>query len=134
MLQRTPALKRKYNSVSVLERQKMLESFKVDGCDIHKASVKFIDPDMEVECVGVGMSSSTPEEGITGDFIYITSPQDAKVQDVKGKVCLVHTKLVNHKLYKTLVEKEAAALILCCGSVYEENITGLQFCEVENGC
>ena len=30
MLQRTPALKRKYNSVSVLERQKMLESFKVD--------------------------------------------------------------------------------------------------------
>lgn len=99
----------------------VIESFKVDGCDIKKATVKFIEPDLEVECVGVGMSSSTPEEGITGEFTYITSAQDALIQDVKGKVCLVHSKLVNPKIYKTLVEKEAAALVLCCGSVYEEN-------------
>ena len=99
----------------------VIESFKVDGCKIHQASVKFLEPDMEVECVGVGMSSSTLEEGIIGEFTYITSAQDAIVQDVKGKVCLIHSKLVNPKIYKTLVEKEASALILCCGSVYEEN-------------
>ena len=52
----------------------IIESFKVDGCKIHQASVKFLNPDMEVECVGVGMSSSTPAEGITGEFTYITSP------------------------------------------------------------
>lgn len=97
-----------------------IESFKVDGCDIKKASLKFKNPDMEVECCGVGMSSSTPEEGISGEFVYITSLADAEIQNVEGKVCLVHTKLVAHNLYKKLVEKKAAALILCCGSVYDD--------------
>ena len=50
-----------------------LESFKVDGCNIKKAYLKFIDPDLEVECEGVGMSSSTPEEGVVGDFLYVDS-------------------------------------------------------------
>lgn len=98
-----------------------IESFKVDGYKVHEAKLRFLDPDLEIECCGVGMSSSTPKEGICSEFVYITSNQDATLQNVKGKVCLVHTKLINHKLYKTLVEKEAAALILCCGSVYEEN-------------
>lgn len=98
----------------------VLESFKVDGCDIKKASLKFLNPDMEVECVGVGMSSSTPEEGITGEFVYITSLADAEIQEVEGKVCLLHSKLINHQLYKKLVEKKAAALVLCCGNVYDD--------------
>ena len=50
-----------------------IESFKVDGCKIHKAEVKFLEPDMEIECCGVGMSSSTPVEGICSDFIYYIS-------------------------------------------------------------
>ena len=98
-----------------------LESFKVDGCDIKKAYVKFLDPDMEVECAGVGMSSSTPEEGITGEFVYVDSLADAEIKDLEGKVCLIHTKLVNPKLYKKLVEKKVAALVLCCGNVYDDN-------------
>lgn len=98
-----------------------LESFKVDGCDIKKAELKFIDVDLEVECAGVGMSSSTPEEGLTAEFTYITSQADAEIQDVEGKICLVHSKLVNHKLYKTLLEKKAVGLVLCTGSVYDDN-------------
>lgn len=98
-----------------------LESFKVDGCNIKKAELKFLDPDMEIECEGVGMSSQTPEEGLCGEFAYITSVTDAELQDVEGKICLVHSKLVNTKLYKKLVDKKAIALILCTGSVYEEN-------------
>ena len=35
---------------------------------------------------------------------------------------MVHTKLVNPKLYKTLIEKGAIGLVLCCGSVYEKAI------------
>lgn len=98
-----------------------LESFKVDGCNIKKAYLKFIEPEFEIECAGVGMSSSTSEEGIVADFAYITSQSDAEIQDVEGKICMVHTKLVNTKLYKTLVDKKASALILCTGSVYDEN-------------
>ncbi len=96
----------------------VLEPFKVDGYEIKKASLRFSDPELEVECCGVGMSGSTPESGVDGEFIYITCLQDAEIQDVRGKVCLVHMKLVNYKLYKKLWEKQAKALILCCGSVY----------------
>ena len=99
----------------------VLESFKVDGYVVHKAYVKFINPDIEVECVGVGMSSQTPVDGLTADFAYVTSLQDSLIQDIKGKICLVHTKLVNYKLYKSLVERGAIGLILCCGDVYSED-------------
>ena len=58
-----------------------LETFKVDGCDIKKASVKFFEPEIEVECAGVGMSSSTSEDGITGEFVYVTNIIDAEIQN-----------------------------------------------------
>ena len=98
----------------------VLESFKVDGCDIKEAKLSFLEPDFEVECAGVGMSSSTPLEGITAEFTYITSQADAEIQDIEGKICLVHSKLVGQKLYKTLFEKKAVGLILCTGNVYDE--------------
>lgn len=97
-----------------------LEKFKVDGCKIKKAQIMFINPDFTVECAGVGMSSSTPEEGLTADFTYITCQADAEIQDVEGKICLIHSKLVNNKLYKTLLEKKAIGLVLCTGNVYDE--------------
>ena len=83
-----------------------LESFKVDGCKIEKASVKFLNPDMEIECAGVGMSSSTSAEGITGEFVYVTNIIDAEIQNLEGKVCLLHSKLINQQLYKKLVDKK----------------------------
>ena len=48
-----------------------LEEFEVDGANIKNACVTF-DDDYSIECVGVGMSGSTPIEGVTGEFIYIT--------------------------------------------------------------
>ena len=98
-----------------------IESFQVDGCNIKKAELKFTDVDLEIECAGVGMSSSTPLEGLTAEFTYITSQADAEIQDVAGKICLVHSKLIGQKLYKTLFEKKAIGLILCTGNVYDEN-------------
>ena len=97
-----------------------LEAFPVDGYEVKKASLSFLNPEIEVECCGVGMSGSTPEEGVEGELAYVTCLQDAEIQDIRGKICLVHTKLVNYKLYRKLVEKQAKALILCCGSVYSE--------------
>lgn len=98
----------------------VIEAFSVDGYTVKKASLRFKNPDMVLECCGVGMSGSTPEEGVCGRFCYITSLQDAEIQEITDKICLVHTKLVNYKLYKRLCEKKAKALILCCGSVYDE--------------
>ncbi len=98
----------------------VLESFKVNGCKIKEASLKFFNPDIEVECVGVGMSGSTSEEGITGEFVYVDSLSTCELLDIEGKICLVHSKLVGYSLYEKLAEKKAAALILCTGDVYEE--------------
>ena len=97
-----------------------IESFKVDGYKEIKAELNFINPNFSIECVCVGMSSSTPDEGIEAEFTYVTSLADATIQDLKGKICLVHSKIVNVKLYKKLVEKGAAALVLCCGDVYRD--------------
>ena len=98
-----------------------LESFQVDGCNIKKAELKFIEPDFEIECAGVGMSSETPLEGLCGEFVYVENLVDAEIKDVEGKVCLLHSKLINPKLYKTLIDKKALALILCTGNIYDEN-------------
>lgn len=96
------------------------ESFNVDGYEVKKVSLSFSDPEFEVECAGVGMTSSTPEEGLTGEFVYVDSLESAKFLNLENKVCLIHSKLVNNKIYKELVDKKALALILCTGSVYDD--------------
>ena len=125
---RTGGSKEEFKAANILKEEceslgvkAELESFKVDGCNIKKAELKFINPDFEVECAGVGMSSQTPEEGLVGEFVYIENLADAEIKNVEGKICLLATKLVNTKLYKKLVDKKAIGLILCTGSVYDEN-------------
>lgn len=98
-----------------------LEAFDVDGYEIEQASLTFSDPSLQIECAGVGLSSSTSDDGITADVIYVNSLDDAKVLEVKDKICLIHAKLVNYKLYKYLVEQHACGLILCTGDVYKDN-------------
>lgn len=95
-----------------------IEDFDVDYPVIKKASVKFSNPDFSPECVGVGMSGSTPEEGLTGDLVYVENEECASVLDLKDKICLVHSKIVPQKLYKIMVEKGAKGVIECCGDVY----------------
>lgn len=98
-----------------------IEEFPVDRPVIKKAYVKFLNPDFEPECEGVGMSGSTPEEGITGDFIYVDSIPAAEIYDLKGKICLVHQKIMRPNIYKHLVEKGADGIILCTGDVYKKD-------------
>ena len=97
-----------------------IEAFKVNGCNIHTASLKFINPELEVECVGVGMSGSTPLEGVKGEFAYVDSIASCELLELEGKICLIHGKMVGYSFYKKLVEKKVAGLILCAGDVYEE--------------
>ena len=101
-----------------------LEAFPVDACHIGKAELHFYDPDIDVDFVGVGMSGSTPKQGVEGDFVYVTSAVDAKIADLKGKICMIAAKMVDHKTFKILAEKKPAALILCTGDVYldEEDV------------
>lgn len=98
-----------------------LEEFEVDGATIKEAKLSFAGYDKEIECVGVGYSGSTSKEGVSGQLCYIDSVASAKINDVKGKICLVHSKLVNYKVYEILAKKQASGLILLTGSVYDSN-------------
>lgn len=95
-----------------------IEDFEVDNPSIKKASVNFYNPDFSPECVGVGMSGSTPEDGLTGELIYVENEEFARISDLKDKICLVDFKIIPQKLYKVLVEKGAKGIIECCGDVY----------------
>ena len=95
-----------------------LESFPVDACRIRKAQLRFLDPEIEVDHVGVGMSGSTPAKGVEGDFVYVTSQADARITDLEGKIVMIAAKMVDNKTYKVLAKKGPAALILCTGDVY----------------
>lgn len=96
----------------------VIEEFDVDGFEILGASLSTINPGKEYDACGVGMSGSTPDEGITGNFKYVTSLVDAQYSDLEGCICLIHTKNMNPKIYQVLVEKKVAGIIMCCGSVY----------------
>ncbi len=106
------------NEVEKLGIEAEIVPFEIDGYKILDA--KLIANGKEIECAGVGMSASTDDNGITAPFTYVTSLQDATLQNIEGKIVLVHNKLINVKIYKKLCEKKCAGLILCTGSVYLE--------------
>lgn len=106
-----------YNEAKSFSVDVIKEEFDVDGYKINKAALSFIDPDMDVECVGVGKSGSTPKEGVTGELVIIESPADLQVKDVNGKIVVIANNLISHVIYKGLVEKNAIGIILCAGSV-----------------
>ncbi len=97
-----------------------IQPFPVDGFTIKKQVLKFSDPDIEVPFVGVGMSGNTPEGGVDGEFVYVNSEEYAKMYDLEGKVVLIDSKLASNNIYKILIAKKPAALIVCTGDVYKE--------------
>lgn len=99
----------------------VLEEFDIDGYEIKKASLVFHDPQMSFDCAGVGLSGSTDQCGVTGDFCYLSSEADVEISDIEGKICLVTGKLVKVSMYKKIFNKKPAGLILTTGSVYDSN-------------
>lgn len=93
------------------------EEFDVDGYEIKEASLSFIDPDIEVSCVGVGKSGNTPCEGLIKQLVIIESLADLEVKDVNDKIVFIANNLIAHKTYKGLVEKGASGIILASGSL-----------------
>ena len=125
--ERTSASKEELKAARILKKEAeklgscaCLEEFEVDAYNINNAKLKFHNPSIEVECVGVGFSSFTDSKGITGDFIYITSYQDVLVSDVKDKICLYADNIISTPIYKELARKGAKGIILCSGILYDK--------------
>jgi len=95
------------------------QTFEVDYCEIKRASLSFDGGATFVDCVGVGMSGSTTEEGITAPVELICSATDARVKNVEGKICIIPDKRARDKIYKILVQRGAVGLVLGAGTVYQ---------------
>ena len=105
------------DEVSKLGGNAKLESFEIDGSNVKVAKL-FID-EKEYECAGSGYSGNTPEEGVEGEFIFISSEEDLNMHSLKGKIVLVNSKIMPHKYYLKAVKDGAVGIILTTGNVYK---------------
>ena len=94
-----------------------LESFEIDGSNVKVA--KLFIGGKEYECAGSGYSGNTPEEGVEGEFIFISSEEDLNMHSLKGKIVLVNSKIMPHKYYVKAVKDGALGIILTTGNVYK---------------
>lgn len=98
-----------------------IEDFEVDGYDIKKASVEA--NGISYEVTGVGMSGSTPEDGLEGELAIITNDEEiANYSSLEGKIVLIYTRMMV-KTYKLLCEKKCSGFICASGTLYDDNKT-----------
>ena len=72
------------------------------------------------EVTGVGMSGSTPIEGIIGELVVIESDTHLKHLDsLEGKIAYVSSRMMV-KTYKLLCEKKASGFICTSGTLYDD--------------
>ena len=106
--------------VAKLGGKAKLESFEVDSCNVKKAKL-VIDGNKEIECAGSGYSGSTPEGGVTGEFLYLSSVEALNMYSLKDKIILVNSKRVPHKFYVKAIKDKAKGIILTTGDVYKDS-------------
>ncbi|MDE6661076.1 MAG: M28 family peptidase, partial [Anaeroplasmataceae bacterium] len=95
-----------------------LEEFLVDGYEIKNAMLETIDGTYEV--TGVGMSGSTPIEGIVGELVVLESDEHLEnLGSLEGKIVFISSRMMV-KTYKLLCEKKAAGFICSSGSLYDD--------------
>ncbi len=95
-----------------------IEEFDIKSYEVKECALKF-DSESFLDVVATGLSGSTSDAGVSGEFIYIDSLEDLEVKDVRGKIALVIGKLIPSKIYSTLVKKGAIGVVHATGDLYE---------------
>ena len=68
----------------------VIEDFEIDTPEIYEAKFKVTKPvEFEFNCIGLGKSGTTPDEGISAPLVYVETGLDANLLDVKGKIVLL---------------------------------------------
>lgn len=68
----------------------VIEEFEIDSPEVHVASLKITKPvEYEFNCIGIGKSGETPDEGISAPLCYVEDGLEANLLDVKGKIVLL---------------------------------------------
>ncbi len=108
------------DEISAIGCEGHLEEYKVSTSKITKASFKVVAPyEKEYEVTPYNCSISTPEGGITVDFVYIEDGLDANLVDIKGKIVLLNIG-PDPKLYKKLIKAGIAGYITMSGTTKDK--------------
>lgn len=95
-----------------------LEDFLVDGYTVKAVSLEANGVSYEV--TGVGMSGSTPNDGVCGKLLVLENDAQLDVYESLEEYVVFVPSRIGVKTYKTLCEKKALAFICASGSVYDD--------------
>jgi len=97
----------------------VIEEFEIDMPEITEAKFTVNKPEaLEIHCIGIGKSGSTPDEGLTGPLLYIEDGMEANLIDAEGKILLL-TGTAKPDVLERMRKSGALGYIACFGSIYD---------------
>ena len=68
----------------------VIEEFEIDTPEVLEVEFMMTKPyELKFNCIGIGNSGNTPDEGICAPLVYVENGMDANLLDVKGKIVLL---------------------------------------------
>ncbi len=96
-----------------------IEEFEIDAPEIFVEKLKVTKSvEMEFNCIGIGKTGNTSDEGITAPLCYVENGMDANLLDVKGKIALLTGG--GPDVIDKLEKAGAVAYIQVHGSLFED--------------
>ena len=116
--ERLGGTKEEFQSLKTLQREVeaegvecFVEDFEVDSFEIEVASLKVTKPEVcEYKVNAYGMCSSTPAEGVTGEFVYVESQKLISQMNLENKIVLT-TNPLGYQLYEDLIKAKVSFLL-----------------------
>lgn len=97
----------------------VIESFEIDMPEIHEAKLEITKPEAcAINCIGIGKSGVTPDEGICGPLLYVENGMDANLLDAKGKILLLSGP-AKPEVLASMRKSGALGYIACHGSLFD---------------
>lgn len=96
----------------------VIEDFLIDDPKVNEVSLRVLEPvECSFNCVGIGKSGNTIDEGITAPLCYIENGLDANLVDVAGKIVLLTGG--KPEVLEKVKKAGAAAYIQIFGSLFD---------------
>lgn len=91
-----------------------IESFPVDDASVLCAELEVLSPfHKKYQVIGFKRSASTPDEGLTADFIYVEDASEVLLRDARGKIVLTND--IRRNSYERIVKSGAVGVITWSG-------------------
>jgi len=97
----------------------VIEAFEIDMPEVFEAKLTVTKPEVcEINCIGIGRSGNTPDEGICGPLLYVEDGMEANLLDAEGKILLL-SGMAKPEVLERMRKSGALGYIACHGSLYD---------------